>query len=178
MSDNGRPMSLPPFPAQYRASGVLLHVTSLPSPYGIGDVGPAAVKWIDQLHDAGQSWWQALPLGPTGYGDSPYQSLSSFAGNALLISPDWLIEDGLLRASDCAGRSFSAAAVDFEAVRQFKYTLLETAWKNFNANWRPDLRPAFEQFRQNQAHWLDDYALFRALKTRYAGASYLQWPEE
>ena len=107
MSDDSRPMSLPPFPAQYRASGVLLHVTSLPSPYGIGDVGPAAVEWIDQLHDAGQSWWQALPLGPTGYGNSPYQSLSSFAGNGLLISPDWLIEDGLLRASDCAPPSFS-----------------------------------------------------------------------
>ena len=171
-------MSLRLFPEPYRASGVLLHVTSLPSPYGIGDVGPTAVAWVDRLREAGQSWWQALPLGPTGYGDSPYQSLSSFAGNALLISPDWLIEDGLLRASDCAGRSFSAAAVDFDAVRQFKYTLLETAWKNFNANWRPDLRPAFEQFRQDQAHWLDDYALFRALKTRYAGASYLQWPDE
>jgi 4-alpha-glucanotransferase len=87
-------MSLPPFPAEYRASGLLLHVTSLPSPYGIGDVGPAAVAWVDRLYDAGQRWWQALPLGPTGYGDSPYQPLSSFAGNALLISPDWLIEDG------------------------------------------------------------------------------------
>ena len=90
------PPSLPPFPPQYRASGVLLHVTSLPSPYGIGDVGPAAMKWIDLLHEAGQSWWQSLPLGPTGYGNSPYQSLSSFAGNGLLISPDWLIEDGLV----------------------------------------------------------------------------------
>ena len=80
MGDNGRPMSLPTFPAQYRASGVLLHVTSLPSPYGIGDVGPAAVKWIDQLHDAGQSWWQALPPGTDGdSGNSPYQSLSSFS---------------------------------------------------------------------------------------------------
>ena len=86
-------MSMPPFPEGYRASGVLLHVTSLPSPYGIGDVGPAAVAWVNRLHDAGQRWWQALPLGPTGYGDSPYQSLSSFAGNALLISPDWLVED-------------------------------------------------------------------------------------
>jgi 4-alpha-glucanotransferase len=85
-------MSLPPFPAAYRASGVLLHVTSLPSPYGIGDVGPAAVAWVDRLHELGQRWWQALPLGPTGYGDSPYQSLSSFAGNPLVISPDWLIE--------------------------------------------------------------------------------------
>src|SRR5262245_42877976 len=92
-------MSLPPFPADYRASGLLLHVTSLPSRYGIGDVGPAAVAWIDQLHEAGQAWWQALPVGPTGYGDSPYQSLSSFAGNALLISPDWLIEDELVKPS-------------------------------------------------------------------------------
>src|SRR4029453_19253332 len=95
------PMSLPPFPADYRASGVLLHLTSLPSKFGIGDVGPTAVAWIDRLHETGQRWWQALPLGPTGYGDSPYQALSSFAGNALLVSPDWLIEDGLLRASDC-----------------------------------------------------------------------------
>src|SRR5262245_30971110 len=171
-------MSLRLLPEQYRASGVLLHVTSLPSPYGIGDVGPTAVAWIDRLREAGQSWWQALPLGPTGYGDSPYQSLSSFAGNALLVSPDWLIEDGLLRASDCAGRSFPADTVDFDAVRQFKYTLLETAWRNFSANWRSDLRPAFEQFRHDQAHWLDDYALFRALKIRFAGASYLHWPDE
>jgi 4-alpha-glucanotransferase len=86
-------MSLPPFPADYRASGVLLHLTSLPSKYGIGDVGPTAVAWIDRLHETGQRWWQALPLGPTGYGDSPYQALSSFAGNALLVSPDGLIED-------------------------------------------------------------------------------------
>src|ERR1700747_2870990 len=99
--------NLPPFPAEYRASGLLLHVTSLPSPYGIGDVGPAAVAWVDRLHDAGQRWGQGLPRGPTGYADSPYQPLSSFAGNALLISPDWLIEDGLVRAADCAHGSFS-----------------------------------------------------------------------
>src|SRR5437773_10022904 len=117
MSDNGRPMSLPPFSAQYRASGVLLHVTSLPSPYGIGDVGPAAVSWVDQLHDAGQSWWQALPLGPTGYGNSPYQSLSSFAGNGMLASPDLLIEEGLLNAGDCQeGRTLPKDAVDFDRV--------------------------------------------------------------
>jgi len=171
-------MSVPPFPAGYRASGILLHVTSLPSPYGIGDVGPAAVAWIDQLHDAEQRWWQALPLGPTGYGDSPYQSLSSFAGNGLLISPDWLIEDGLLRASDCAGASFSAAAVDFDAVKRFKYALLERAWGNFRTGARPDLQLAFELFAQAHADWLDDYALFRALKARYGGASYLQWPAD
>src|SRR5437870_12449274 len=101
------PVSLPPFLPDYRASGLLRHVTSLPSPYGIGDVGPAAVAWVDRLHEAAQCWWQALPLGPTGYGDSPYQSLSSFAGHPLLISPDWLIEDGLLRPRACAGWSLS-----------------------------------------------------------------------
>jgi 4-alpha-glucanotransferase len=171
-------MSVPPFSAGYRASGVLLHVTSLPSPYGIGDVGSAAVAWIDRLHEAGQSWWQALPLGPTGYGDSPYQALSSFAGNVLLISPDWLIEDGLIRASDCASRSFSATTVDFDAVKQFKYALLETAERNFRAGVRADLRAAFEEFGREQAHWLADYALFRALKERYRDAPYLEWPEE
>ena len=81
--------------------GVLLHLTSLPSPYGIGDVGPVAMKWINLLHAAGQSWWQSLPLGPTGYGNSPYQSLSSFAGNGLLVSPEWLMEDGLLSTGAC-----------------------------------------------------------------------------
>jgi len=171
-------VSAPPFPDGYRASGLLLHVTSLPSRYGIGDVGPAAVAWVDRLHEANQGWWQALPLGPTGYGDSPYQSLSSFAGNALLISPDWLVEDGLLPASDPAGVSFSPATVDFEAARRFKYALLETAWKNFRDGARPDLRGPFEDFGRDQAHWLDDYALFRALKVRYDGAAYLDWPAD
>ena len=178
MSDDSRPMSLPPFPPEYRASGVLLHVTSLPSPYGIGDVGPAAFKWIDQLHDAGQSWWQALPLGPTGYGNSPYQSMSSFVGNGLLISPDWLIEDGLLRASDCTAPSFSATAVDYGMVIPFKHRLLERAWSNFSAAASPELQVAFEQFCHDQAHWLDDYALFRVLKARHNGAYYLEWPAE
>jgi 4-alpha-glucanotransferase len=171
-------MSVPLFPEGYRASGVLLHVTSLPSPYGIGDVGPAAVAWVDRLHEAGQRWWQALPLGPTGYGDSPYQSLSSFAGNPLLISPDWLIEDELVRETDCAGGSFSSATIDFDAVTRFKYAVLETAWKNFRAGARSDLRRDFEDFGRAQAHWLDDYALFRALKARHDGASYLEWPDE
>jgi 4-alpha-glucanotransferase len=171
-------VSLPPFPPDYRASGVLLHVTSLPSPYGIGDVGAAALAWIDRLHEAGQSWWQALPLGPTGYGDSPYQSLSSFAGNLLLLSPDWLVEDGLLRASDCQGRSFSSEVVDYDAVASFKRRLLETAWTSFNAGARPDLRPAYAQFCQDHSNWLEDYALFRALKSKYGGAPYLKWPAE
>ena len=101
--------SLPPFPTDYRASGVLLHVTSLPSPHGVGDVGPAALEWVDRLHEAGQGWWQALPLGPTGYGDSPYQPQSSFAGNVLLISPDWWLTANVTRV-DLAGRRVGYAA--------------------------------------------------------------------
>jgi 4-alpha-glucanotransferase len=174
----GNQSNLPPFPSSYRASGLLLHVTSLPSSYGIGDVGPAAMAWIDQLSEAGQSWWQALPLGPTGYGNSPYQSLSSFAGNSLLISPDWLIEDGLLRSRDCAIPSFSASAADYNRVIPFKYQLLEKAWSSFSKAGPTELRDAFAQFCHEQAHWLEDYALFRALKLRYNGAYYLEWPTE
>src|SRR6266404_4952044 len=112
MSNNGGPASVPPFPPEYRASGLLLHITSLPSPYGIGDLGPSAFSWVDRLHDAGQSWWQMRPLGPTGYGNSPYQSLSSFAGNELLISPDWLIEDELLRPGDCPASASAQNKID------------------------------------------------------------------
>src|SRR5262249_60914690 len=98
MSEVGRQPSLPPFPPDYRASGLLLHVTSLPSRYGVGDVGPAALEWVDRLREAGQVWWQALPLGPPGDGDSPYQGPSSFARNELLLSPPWPIEAGLVPA--------------------------------------------------------------------------------
>jgi 4-alpha-glucanotransferase len=175
-SRSRRPWSFPPFAPEYRASGLLLHVTSLPSPYGIGDVGPAALEWIDSLSRAGQSWWQALPLGPTGYGDSPYQSLSSFAGNELLISPDWLLEDELLQAADCQIRALPQNEVDYHAVITLKRRLLETARANFTAGARADLRVAYEQFCHEQAHWLEDYALFRALKTRFDGAFYLKWP--
>ena len=169
---------LPPFPPEYRASGLLMHVTSLPSSYGIGDLGPAAFEWVDRLCDAGQRWWQALPVGPTGYGNSPYQSLSSFAGNGLLISPQFLIEDGLLRASDCKGQSLPATTTDYEAVIPFKHRLLEIAWNNFSAGATGDLRPAFEQFRNKHRHWVEDYALFRALKTKLDGAYYLEWPAD
>src|SRR5579863_1105008 len=105
--------NVPLFPPEYRSSGLLLHVTSLPSPYGIGDLGKSAFSWIDRLHDAGQGWWQALPLGPTGYGNSPYQSLSSFAGNGLLISPEGLISDGLLRKGD-SDSHFSSSVVEYD----------------------------------------------------------------
>ena len=167
----------PLFPPEYRASGLLLHVTSLPSPFGIGDLGPEAFAWIDRLHDSGQRWWQALPLGPTGYGNSPYQPLSSFAGSALMISPESLNADGLLDPRDCRGR-FAPGAVDYDSVVPFKEKLLETAWNRFQGVRRGDLRNEYEQFCLGQASWLEDYALFGALKARYGGACYMEWPAE
>src|SRR3984957_20384580 len=179
MSSNGALMDPPPFSPEYRSSGLLLHVTSLPSPYGVGDLGSPAFSWIGRLHDAGLAWWQALPLGPTGYGNSPYQSMSSFAGNALLISPGSLISDGLLQASD-AQSYFSGDTVDYASVIPFKRRLLETAWTSFKARQRSDrdLAPVFDEFCARQAHWLEDYALFQALKEKYRGAYYLEWPAE
>jgi len=168
---------MPPFPPGYRASGLLLHVTSLPSSYGIGDVGPGAFAWVDCLHDAGQEWWQALPLGPTGFGNSPYSCLSSFAGNGLLISPEILIEEGLLQADERKS-VFSAAAVDYDVVIPFKHGLLKVAWNRFQAGTRKDLIPAFQEFCDRRATWLEDYALYRALKENYKTNSYLDWPPE
>jgi 4-alpha-glucanotransferase len=156
---------LPPFPSEYRSSGMLLHVTSLPSPYGIGDLGPSAFFWVDRLHHSGQGWWQALPLGPTGYGNSPYQSVSSFAGN------------GLLNMSDCASQ-FPSNLVDYDSVIPFKERLLEKAWKKFTSGERSDLLPAYEEFCATQETWLEDYALFRALKNKCNGSYYLEWPED
>ena len=177
MSANGGPVTVPPFPPDYRASGLLLHVTSLPSPYGIGDLGPSAFSWVDRLHAAGQRWWQSLPLGPTGYGDSPYQPMSSFAGNDMLISPDGLISDGLLSANDCNSH-FPSDVVDYDAVVPFKSRLLQIAWKNFKAGTRDDLRENYDEFHVQHEHWLENYALFRALKAKYQGAFYLDWSEE
>ena len=156
---------------------MLLHVTSLPSPYGIGDLGPSAFAWVNRLHDSGQGWWQSLPLGPTGYGNSPYQSLSSFAGNGLLLSPEFLIADGLLTASDGLSQ-FPADFVDYDSIIPFKEQLLQKAWTRFAAGERRDLRPTYEEFCATQESWLEDYALFRALKNKFAGAYYLEWPED
>jgi 4-alpha-glucanotransferase len=147
MSDGSCPVDLIPFAQHHQASGVLVHITSLSSSYGIGDIGPAAFAMVDRLQEAGQTWWQALPLGPTGYGNSPYQSLSSFAGNGLLISPDSLIEEGLLRATDCEeGRSFPKNAVDYDLVIPFNRQLFEKAWTTFSAMPRSALRLDYEQF--------------------------------
>ena len=166
------------FPPGYRASGILLRITSLPSRYGIGDLGPSARGWIDLLVDAGQSWWQSLPFGPAGHGNSPYEPLCTFAGNELLISPEDLVEDGLLRSDDCAGSSSSTTAVDYPSVISFKRRLLETAWSNFSAGSRADLQKAFSEFCESEARWLEDYALFRSLKIKFGGASYLDWPAD
>jgi 4-alpha-glucanotransferase len=171
-------ISAPGVPFNHRGSGILLHLTSLPSPYGIGDFGPSAVSWIDRLSQADQSWWQVLPLGPIGYDNSPYQPLSSFAANVLLVRPDWMIEDELLTTGDLAHGSFSPAAVDYEAIIPFKLRLVKKVWENFKAGARADLRPAYEQFCNDQNHWLDDYALFRALKAKFGDVHYLEWPGE
>jgi 4-alpha-glucanotransferase len=177
MSGVGGGGSIPPFPPRYRGSGVLLHVTSLPSPYGIGDLGSPAFSWIDLLHTAGQQWWQVLPLGPTGYGNSPYQPISSFAANPALISPDSLLVDGLINKADCQA-DFPVDVVDYDAVTAFKSRLLAIASANFKAGARKDLRPDYDEFRLREAHWLNDYALFEALKARFKGEYYLKWPQE
>ncbi|HEV3447783.1 MAG TPA: 4-alpha-glucanotransferase [Gemmataceae bacterium] len=161
-----------------RSAGVLLHPTSLPGPYGIGDLGPAGYAWVDSLVRARQSWWQVLPLGPTGYGDSPYQSFCTFAGNPYLVSPDLLVQDGLLKRSDLEGVSFSYEHVDYGPVIQFKIHLLEHAWDGFQSGAAPGLKGEFDTFAGQEAAWLEDYALFMALKDAHGGASWLQWEPE
>jgi 4-alpha-glucanotransferase len=167
-----------PRKVQKRSAGILLHPTSLPGPYGIGDLGPTAHAWVDALVRARQTWWQMLPLGPTGYADSPYQSFSAFAGNPNLISPDLLIQDGLVSQADVAGASFPANHVDYERVRQFKTELTALAWRNFEAGASTALQPLFDGFCASQAHWLADFALFLALKEAHGGGSWMEWPEE
>jgi 4-alpha-glucanotransferase len=161
-----------------RSAGILLHPTSLPAPCGIGDLGPAAYAWVDALARAGQSWWQMLPLGPTGYGDSPYQSFSPFAGNPNLISPELLAREGLLNAADYAGENWPTGQVDYERVIPYKAALTARAWDNFQAGRAPTLRPDFEVFRDREAVWLDDFALFMAIKEAHGGVSWYEWPEE
>jgi 4-alpha-glucanotransferase len=160
-----------------RAGGILLHPTSLPGPYGIGDLGDEAHRLIDLLADAKQRLWQVLPLGPTGYGDSPYQCFSAFAGNPLLISPDGLLADGLLSPDDLRDvPTFPADRVDFGAVIPWKLSMLESAARRFRQDADPAHVAAFDVFCGEQGWWLDDYALFRALKDRHGGAVWSDWP--
>jgi 4-alpha-glucanotransferase len=172
-------MSTPtPRPKSPRSAGILLHPTSLPGPFGIGDLGPSAYTWVDALARTGQTWWQILPLGPTGFGDSPYQCFSAFAGNPYLVSPQALVKDGLLKESDLQGVNFPADRVDYGPVIQFKNHVLFLAWENFRAKPNSPLRPAFDEFCAMHAGWLDDFALFMALKDAHGGKSWLEWPAE
>lgn len=159
-----------------RQSGILLHPTSLFSPYGIGDLGPGAYAWIDFLAAAGCRLWQVLPLGPTGYGDSPYQSFSTFAGNPYLISPQILLNEGLLTLNDLNHLpSFSEKRVDFGMLISWKLALLEKAYFHFERANNTNLEQDFSQFKQEQSAWLEDYTLFMALKEAHNGQPWTQW---
>lgn len=158
-------------------SGILLHPTSLPGPYGIGDLGPRAFRWLDFLAEGGLGWWQVLPLGPTGYGDSPYQSFSAFAGNPMLISPEGLLQLGLLTQDDLDDRpDFPDEKVDFGALNSWKADLFlkaVRALKDFS-----DLQAEFTAFRRKEAGWLEDYALYRAIKSEHGEVAWGDWPAD
>jgi len=161
-----------------RGSGILLHPTSLPGPYGIGDLGPATYRWVDWLADTGCKLWQVLPLGPTGYGDSPYQCFSAFAGNPYLISPELLLQENLLHSNDLVERlDFNPERVDFGTLIPWKLNLLERAFIAFSSNQSTFLKTSFDSFREKNASWLDDYALFMAIKEANGGGSWDGWPE-
>jgi 4-alpha-glucanotransferase len=160
-----------------RAAGILLHPTSLPGQYGIGDIGPQAHAWLDYLASTGCSLWQVLPLGPTGYGDSPYQSFSAFAGNPYLISLELLINDRLLKAEDLQdGPDFPADQVDFGNLIPWKLAVLDKAYQRFKQLENPEVRQEIMLFRAQKAHWLDDFALFMAIKEAQGGISWSEWP--
>ena len=153
-----------------RSSGILLHPTSLPGRFGVGDLGGEAYKFVDWLASAGQTFWQIMPLGPTGYGDSPYSSFSAFAGNTNLISPERLVETGLLAEEDFErGPQFPVERVDYGKVIDFKRGLLEKSYENFKRRDDQTLRDDYEGFLNYAASWLEDYALFAALKDRHNG---------
>ena len=173
MDDSNKVTKDNPVNPMKRQSGVLLHPTSPPGPYGIGDLGPGAYKFVDFLVAAGQSLWQVLPLGPTGYGDSPYACYSAFAGNTLLVSPKQLIAEGLLDSAPTA--SGNATKVDFGEAHKLKDQILRGAHERYTRTTDTTLRSAFETFAQQQAHWLEDYALFRALKDAHGGVAWNEW---
>ena len=162
-----------------RRSGILMHPTSLPGRYGIGDLGDTAYQFADLLKAAGQSYWQVLPLSPTGYGDSPYQSLSAFAGNPMLISPEKLVEAGHLTAGDLQDVPlFPDDRVDFGPVIRYRIGLLERAFARFRAQAPAEQRSAFARFCQEHAPWLDDFALFMALKGVHDLGPWEDWEPE
>lgn len=162
-----------------RRSGILLHPTSLPGRFGIGDLGDEAYRFVDFLVSAGQSYWQVLPLSPTGYGDSPYQGLAAFAGNPMLISPEKLVEAGHLSTADLEAMPyFPKDRVDFGPVIYHKTHLLNRAFANFQPHALAGQKRAFSQFCEEQALWLDDVALFMALKEMHNLAAWEKWEPE
>lgn len=161
-----------------RSSGILLHPSSLPGPYGIGDLGYSAYHFIDWLGSAGCKLWQILPLGPTGYGDSPYQCFSAFAGNPYLISPDLLLREGLLHTDDLVERiEFRDDQVDFGRIIPWKLNLLERSFTRFKST-SGSIREEIKRFSEENVDWLPDYALFMAIKEVNGGRAWGGWPAE
>ena len=159
-----------------RSSGILLHPTSLPGSYGIGDIGSRAHRWIEFLSAAGCGLWQVLPIGPTGYGDSPYQCFSSFAGNPLLISPDALLKDDLLHPDDLYDHPcFPEHRVEFGEVIPWKAGVLDRSFIRYQHTQSPPLNAEMEEFQVKHSAWLDDFALFMALKEAHGGAPWHTW---
>lgn len=162
-----------------RASGVLLHPTSLPGRFGIGDLGAEAYHFIDFLAISGQQVWQVLPLGPTGFGNSPYLCYSAFAGNPLLINLEWLAAEGLLAQTDLENcPAFPVDRVDYDRAIAFKRPLLEKASHRFKQVATQERLKEFEQFCDHHVYWLEDYALFMALKEANGGKSWFQWDKK
>jgi len=161
-----------------RLSGILLHVTSLPSYGGVGDFGPAAYAFVDFLAEAKQRLWQVLPLSPTGYGNSPYSALSAFAGNPLLISLEKLVEKGWLDENRIAGLAGHDGPADFERATIEKLPLIEEAAHRFLDQAPDEARKQFQQFSEQNSFWLPDYAMFSVLRRRFNLASWNHWPEE
>src|SRR5690606_34382877 len=161
-----------------RSSGILMHITSLPSPYGIGDLGATAYQFVDFLQESGHHYWQILPINPTeeALGHSPYSSFSAFAGNPLLISPQMLVEEGFLSKEDLyIVPSFDEQKVEFDAVSSFKAVILQRAYTNFLKKEKQFIVP-YSEFREQNEHWLEDYALYLALKDK-DNSSWTEWPE-
>jgi 4-alpha-glucanotransferase len=162
-----------------RAFGVLLHPTSLPGAFGIGDLGPAAYRYVDWLARTGASWWQVLPLNPPGPGWSPYAATSTFAGNPLLVSPERLLQEGLLQASDLAGApALSPYVVEYETAAPYKTELLRRAWARFGSRPPAAIEHALGCFQSENTSWLQDAALFAALARAHGGAPWHTWSEE
>ncbi|NMB53378.1 MAG: 4-alpha-glucanotransferase [Leptolinea sp.] len=162
-----------------RQAGILLHPTSLSGPDGIGDVGPAAYQWVDSIKKAGFSLWQVLPLGPTGYGDSPYQCFSAFAGNPYLVSPALLLEDGLLHTSDLSERpALPLNYVDYGAAIHWKNYLLHLAYSRFCRIHPPLMVDEFNEYQLAEKDWLEDFSVFMAIKEEMDGKAWNEWPKE